>query len=104
MAAYQLYPAFTRTKQTCSIMNFYFRNFKPCILILFLLFFTQLQSNAQESEKELKFPNPKREDITVDHVMEVVPKAVGLVRNPTKGNLWYTTVEGDVYEIKGIDT
>jgi glucose/arabinose dehydrogenase len=73
-----------------------------CVAILVSVLF-QFHTNAQGPGKELKYPTTTRPDIEIAHVMEVVPKAVRLLRNPVTGNLWYTTFDGEVYEIKNID-
>src|SRR5690606_8628700 len=72
-----------------------------CIGILVSVLF-QFQTNAQGSGNDLKFPASKDADIKIAHVMEVVPKAVRLLQHPSTGNLWYTTFDGEVYEIKGL--
>ncbi len=41
-----------------------------------------------------------RPDIQISHVMTVEPKAVRLLYHAKTGDLWYTTFDGDVYQIK----
>ena len=53
-------------------------------------------------ERPLKTPTALRNDIKVQHVMAVDSQAVRILQNPVTGNLWYTTFNGNVYEIKKI--
>src|SRR6185295_12887894 len=52
----------------------------------------------------LKVPTALRNDIKVEHVMAVDSLAVRLLQNPVTGNLWYTTFNGGVFEIKNPDS
>lgn len=71
---------------------------------IILSIFMHIQASAQDTEKELKYPTALHSNIKVEHVMEVGSKAVRLLENPVTGNLWYTTFDGDVFEIKDIDS
>lgn len=62
-----------------------------------------MEIQAQGSGKDLKIPTAKHPGILVEHVMEVPSKAVRLLKNPVSGNLWFTTFDGDVFEITGIE-
>ena len=55
-------------------------------------------------EEPLKVPTALRNDIKVEHVMAVDSLAVRLLQNPVTGNLWYTTFNGNVFEIKNADS
>lgn len=55
-------------------------------------------------ERPLKTPTALRNDIKVQHVMAVDSQAVRILQNPVTGNLWYTTFNGNVYEIKNPDS
>jgi glucose/arabinose dehydrogenase len=48
----------------------------------------------------LKPPVALRPDIRVELFMEIDSQAVRILQNPKTGNLWYTTFNGDVIEIK----
>lgn len=76
---------------------------KAILIAIILSILSQAHVHSQGSGKELKFPTAKRSDIQVEHVMEVSSKAVRLLKNPVTGNLWYTTFDGSVFEIKDID-
>ncbi len=56
-----------------------------------------VQDNNTSATKPLRALRP---DIQVAHVMLVEPKAVRLLYHTGTGNLWYTTFDGDVYQIK----
>lgn len=62
-----------------------------------------LDNFAQSTAKELKSPTTRHAGIEISHVMEVPSKAVRLLENPVTGNLWFTTFDGGVYEIKGVE-
>jgi glucose/arabinose dehydrogenase/mono/diheme cytochrome c family protein len=47
-------------------------------------------------------PRGLRDDIKVEHVMEVDSLAVRILHNPVTGDLWYTTFDGNVFHIKDI--
>ena len=53
-----------------------------------------------EMPAPLVHPVALRSDINVEHFMRVGPQAVRILQNPVSGNLWYTTFDGDVFEIK----
>ena len=57
-----------------------------------------------EMERPLKIPNPLQDDIKVERVMAVDSFAVRILQNPVTGNLWYTTFDGNVFEIKKPDS
>jgi len=57
-----------------------------------------------EMERPLKIPNPLRDDIKVERVMAVDSFAVRLLQNPVTGNFWYTTFDGNVFEITNLDS
>ena len=46
------------------------------------------------------FPVSLREDISVEHFLKIGPRAVRLLQDPISKNLFYTTFDGHVYEIK----
>lgn len=75
---------------------------KTCFIIIILSLPGYLK--AQESaRKELEFPKVLHPDVKVDHVMAIGPKAVRILQNPKSGNFYYTTFDGDVFQIKGIE-
>ncbi|WP_018612176.1 c-type cytochrome [Segetibacter koreensis] len=47
-------------------------------------------------------PKALRPDIKVDHIMEVDSFAVRILHNPVTGDLWYTTFDGNVFQIKNL--
>ena len=47
-------------------------------------------------------PVALRPDIKIEHFMRVGPQAVRILQNPVTGNLWYTSFDGDVFEIKNL--
>jgi hypothetical protein len=49
-------------------------------------------------------PKALRPDIKIEHMMFTAPLAVRILQHPVTGDLWYTTFNGDVYRIKGINT
>lgn len=49
-------------------------------------------------------PRALREDIKVEAFMKVEPEAVRLIINPTTGDMYYTSFEGDVYRIENKDS
>ena len=51
-------------------------------------------------QQYIKPPTALRPDIQVTHFMGIEPQAVRILQNQKTGNLWYTTFNGDVYEIK----
>ena len=55
-------------------------------------------------EPPLKLPTALRPDIKVEHFMKVDSLAVRILQNPVTGNLWYTSFNGNVYEIKNKDS
>lgn len=55
-------------------------------------------------QEPLKAPFPLKPGITVSHIMTVDSLAVRLLQNPVTGNLWYTTFDGNVFEIKGLNS
>ena len=52
----------------------------------------------------VKIPTALRPDIKVEHVMPVDSLAVRIMQNPVTGNLWYTTFDGNVFEIKNLES
>jgi len=48
----------------------------------------------------VKPPVALRPDIKVEHVMEVDSLAVRVLHHPLTGDLWYTTFDGDVFQIR----
>src|SRR5690606_39320660 len=99
MATHCLYTEIICPKSKRIEMNNYPSMSKLVCMMLFLPSIFPLATLAQDPGKALKSPTAKRADIQVEHVMEVKPKAVRLVRNQVTGSLWYTTFDGDVYEI-----
>ena len=55
-------------------------------------------------DEPLTVPTALRNDIKVEHVMAVDSLAVRLLQNPVTHNLWYTTFDGNVFEIKNADS
>jgi glucose/arabinose dehydrogenase len=53
---------------------------------------------------ELKPPVALRPDIKVEHFMTIDSLAVRILQNPKTGDLWYTTFNGNVFQIKNADT
>lgn len=53
-------------------------------------------------EHELKLPVALRPDIKVEHFMTIAPQAVRILHHPKTGDLWYTTFNGDVFQIKNV--
>ena len=47
-------------------------------------------------------PAALRPDIKIEHVMEIGPLAVRILLHPVSGDLWYTTFNGDVFQIKDL--
>jgi cytochrome c553 len=60
-------------------------------------------SEKKEDEKILP-PKALRPDITITYVMPVGPLAVRILQNPITNDLYYTTFEGDVFKINGLNT
>ena len=52
----------------------------------------------------LKPPNALRSDIKIEHLMFVAPLAVRILENPVTHDLWYTTFDGDVFQVTGFNT
>ena len=52
---------------------------------------------------ELKFPVALRDDIKVEHFMTIDSQAVRILYHPQTGDLWYTTFNGNVFQIKNIN-
>ena len=52
----------------------------------------------------LKPPIALRPDIKVEHLMFTAPQAVRILENPVTHDLWYTTFDGDVFQIIGFNT
>ena len=52
----------------------------------------------------LKPPVALRPDIKVEHLMFVAPQAVRILQNPVTQDLWYTTFDGDVYQIEKLNS
>jgi glucose/arabinose dehydrogenase len=48
----------------------------------------------------VKPPVALRPDIKVEHFMTISPKSVRLLEDPTTGDFYYTTFDGEVYQIK----
>jgi hypothetical protein len=57
-----------------------------------------------DMQPPVKTPTALRPDIKVEHVMSVDSLAVRLLQNPLTGDLWYTTFDGKVYQIKNLDS
>jgi glucose/arabinose dehydrogenase len=53
---------------------------------------------------ELKLPVVLRPDIKVEHFMTIDSQAVRILQNPKTGDLWYTTFNGNVFQIKNSDS
>ncbi len=52
----------------------------------------------------VKPPVALRPDIKVEHVMEVDSQAVRILHHPVTGDLWYTTFDGNVFQVKDLKT
>lgn len=55
-------------------------------------------------EPVLQAPKPLRDDISVEHVMRVDSLAVRLLEHPQTRDLYYTTFDGSVFQIKNTDS
>lgn len=55
-------------------------------------------------ERPLKIPVALDSNIKTAHFMAVDSLAVRILQNPVTGNLWYTTFNGNVFEIKNSDS
>jgi glucose/arabinose dehydrogenase len=71
--------------------------------LLTLLFLSSF-AFSQEKIQELIYPVALRDDIKVDHVMTIVPQAVRILKAPLTDDFYFTTFNGDVYQIKNIDS
>lgn len=49
---------------------------------------------------DLRFPVAIDSGIKIEHYMEVESKAVRILQNPKTGDLWYTTFDGNVFQVK----
>lgn len=58
----------------------------------------------QRSAPPVNTPVALRDDITIEHVMDIGPMGVRLVRNEVTGDFWYTTFDGNVVRITDFDT
>lgn len=58
------------------------------------------------SDREYRLSPPKalRPDITVEHLMTTDSLAVRLLRHPLTGDVYYTTFDGNVFQIKNFNT
>lgn len=85
--------------------------YSPVKICITVLLFAGLYTYAQDTSPAasapvrravppVKTPTAVRPDIKVEKVMDIAPSAVRLIRNPVTGEFWYTTYEGDVYQIK----
>ena len=52
----------------------------------------------------LTFPVALRNDIKIEHAMSIDSLAVRILQNPVTGEVWYTTFDGDVFQIKNLDS
>ena len=52
----------------------------------------------------LKPPTALRPDIKIEHLMFVAPLAVRILEHPETHDLWYTTFDGDVFQVKELNT
>ena len=61
---------------------------------------------AQNREVNVDPPRALREDIKVEHYMRVAARSIRLVRDPVSGDMFYNTLNGDIYRIleQGKDT
>ncbi len=66
----------------------------------------QLVSYVQHipDKAELKVPVALRPDIKVEHFMTIDSLADRILQNPKTGDLWYTTFNGNVFQIKNFNT
>ncbi|MFI5192767.1 MAG: c-type cytochrome [Chitinophagales bacterium] len=49
-------------------------------------------------------PRALRPDIKIEHLMNIGPLAVRLLQNPVSGDLYYTTFDGDVFQIRNLNS
>ncbi len=49
-------------------------------------------------------PRALRPDIKIEHLMNVGPVAVRLLQNPVSGDLYYTSFDGDVFQIRNLNS
>lgn len=68
------------------------------VLCGFISFFILTHSlQAQDSEKVI--PVPLRADIQVEFYMDVAERSIRLKQDPVRGDMYYNTVDGDIYRI-----
>lgn len=57
-----------------------------------------------DQSSPLVIPVALHPDIKVEHVMTIGPQAVRILQHPASGDLWYTTFDGDLFQIKDINS
>src|SRR5690606_38882280 len=57
-----------------------------------------------QQQPPVNTPVALRPDIKIEHVMDIGPLGVRLLRNEVTGDFWYTTFDGDVFRITNFDT
>jgi glucose/arabinose dehydrogenase len=77
-------------------------NFSYFLGIVFLLLLNPPSLKAQGENTEITSPVALHPAIKVEHVMEVGPQAVRILYKPNSGDFYYTTFDGDVFQIKDI--
>ncbi len=70
-------------------------------ICLFIPAFSQTKSVVKQ---EVVYPTALKEDIKVEYVMDIGLQAVRIVQNPTTGDLWYNTFDGNVFRIKNLNS
>ena len=51
----------------------------------------------------LKYPVALRNDISISHFMRIGPQAVRILEYPKRGEMWYTSFDGNVFRIKQVN-
>ena len=64
---------------------------------------TYIRKFSEKPEGPPKPPKALQPDIAITHVMNVEPLAVRILQNTVTGDVYYTTFEGDVYQIKDLN-
>ena len=49
-------------------------------------------------------PVALRDDIKIEHALSIGPLAVRILQNPVTKEIWYTTFDGDVFQIRNLDS
>ena len=65
---------------------------------------TYIRKFSDKPEGPVIPPKALRPDIEISHVINVGPLAVRILQSPVTGDLYYTTFEGDVFQIKDLNS